>query len=65
MHYIFKVVSAARLRVVKVFFVSAAAIVADLFVPAAAERLLLARILAIASFIGAPPGVFIDQDSID
>ena len=65
MHYIFKVVSAARLRVVKVFFVSAAAIVADLFVPAAAERLLLARILAVAPFIGAPPGVFVDQDSID
>ena len=65
MHYIFKVVSAARLRVVKVFFVSAAAIVADLFVPAAAERFLLARILAVASFIGASLCVFIDQDSID
>ena len=74
MHYIFKVALAAGLRVVKVLFVGAAAIVADLITPAARQHLLLlrflltcvfSRILAVAPFIGAPPGVFIDQDSIN
>ena len=63
MHYVFKSKSTTRLLIVEVFFVGAAAIVADLFVPAAGERLLLTRLLAVALFVGAPPGVFVDQDS--
>ena len=74
MHHIYKVFSAARLRVVKVFFVGATAIIADLVTPAARQHLLLlfflltcifARILAVAPFVGAPPGVLIDQDPIN
>jgi hypothetical protein len=57
--------SATGLVIIEVFFVGAAAIVADLFVPAAGERLLLTRILADALFVGAPSGVFVDQDSFD
>ena len=63
MHYVFKSKSTTGLLIVEVFFVGAAAIVANLFVPAAAEHLLLTRILAVALFVGAPPGVFVDQDS--
>ena len=58
MHYVFKSKSTTGLLIVEVFFVGAAAIVADLFVPAAGERL-----LAVALFVGPPPGVFVDQDS--
>ena len=47
------------------FFVGAATVVADLFVPATGERLLLTRLLAVALFVSAPPGVFVDQDSFD
>ena len=65
MHYAFNSSSTAGLLIVEVLFVSAAAIVADLFVPAAGERLLLARILAVALFVGAPPGVFVNQYSFD
>lgn len=65
MHYVFKSKSTTGLLIVEVFFVGAAAIVADLFVPAAGERLLLTRILAVALFVGAPPGVFVDQNSFD
>ncbi len=50
--------SATGLVIIEVFFVGAATVVADLFVPAAGERL-----LAVALFVGAPPGVFVDQDS--
>ena len=65
MHYVFKSKSTTGLLVVEVFFVGAAAVVANLFVPAAGERLLLTRLLAVALFIGAPPGVFVDQYSFD
>ena len=44
------------------FFVGAAAIVADLFVPAAG---LCTFLLTVALFVGAPSGVFVDQDSFD
>ena len=65
MHYAVKSRSTTGLLIVEVFFVGAAAVVADLFVPAAGERLLLTRILAVALFVGAPSGVFVDQDSFD
>ena len=65
MHYIFKSKSTTGLLIIDVFFVGAAAIVADLFVPAAAERLLLMRLSAVALFVSAPPGVLVDQDSFD
>ena len=64
-HYVFKSKSTTRLLIVEVFFVGAAAIVADFFVPAAGERLLLTGILAVAPFIGAPFAVCVDQDSFD
>jgi hypothetical protein len=57
--------SATGLVIIKMFFVGTAAIVANLLVPASAEHLLLARILAVALFVGAPSGVFVDQDSFD
>ena len=57
--------SATRLVIIEVFFVGAAAIVTNLFVPAAGEHLLLTRILAVALFVGAPSGVFVDQDSFN
>ena len=44
------------------FFVGAAAIVADLFVPAAG---LCTFLLTVALFVGAPSGVFVDQDSFN
>ena len=47
------------------FFVGAATIFADLVVPTAAEHLLFTRVLAVALFVGAPPGVFVDQNSLD
>ena len=66
---------ATGLRVVKVLFVGAAAIIADLVTPTAGQFvigfsllfccLLLACVLAVASFIGAPPCVFIDQNPVD
>lgn len=65
MHHVFKSKSTTRLLIVEVFFVGAAAVVADLFVPAAGERLLLTRLLAVAFFVGTPPGVFVDQDSFN
>jgi hypothetical protein len=57
-----------------VFFVGAAAIVADLVTPAAVEHLMLkcfllasifTRVLAITPFVGAPPCVFVNQDSFN
>ena len=74
MHYFFKIVSAAGLRVVKVFFVGAATIVADLVTPTARHHLLLkgflltcifTRVLAVAPLVGAPFRIFVDQDSFD
>jgi len=57
------------------FFVGAAAIIADLVTPTAGQFVigfslvfccfLLACVLAVAPFIGAPPGVLIDQDPIN
>ena len=66
--------STAGLGVVEMFFVGAAAIVADLVIPAARQQLLLllflltcllARLLSVALFVGAPSRVFVDQDSFD
>ena len=54
--------SATRLVIIEVFFVGAAAIVANLFVPAAS---LCTFLLTVALFVGAPSGVFVDQDSFD
>ena len=74
MHYAVKSSSTTGLRIVEVFFVGAAAIVTDIFVPAAAEHLLLegfllarvfTRLSAVALFVSASPGVFVDQDSFD
>ena len=65
MHYVFKSKSATGLLIFEVRLVGAAAVVANLFVPAAGKRLLLTRILAVAPFVGAPPGVFVDQYSFD
>ena len=47
------------------FFVGAATIFADLVTPTAAEHLLFTLVLAVALFVSAPLGVFIDQDSFD
>ena len=47
------------------FFVGAATKVANLVRPAAGKHLLFASVLAVALFISAPPGVFIDQNSFD
>ena len=65
MHYVFKSKSTTGLLVVEVFFVGAATVVANLFVPAAGERILLTRLLAVALLVGAPSGVFVDQDSFN
>ena len=60
----------ARFGVVKVFFVGTAAIVADKVKPISVEhrlldRFLLVGLVTITSFIGASPGVLVDQYSFD
>ena len=47
------------------FFVGASTVFADLVAPTATEHFLFTLSLAVALFVSAPLGVFIDQDSFD